>query len=637
MRKFSALLVLTAGFTFAQGIYLGPARKIITGTVLPTHCSIGSVFFKSDAAAGSNIYGCTAVDTWTAQAGGGGGATITGTVGEVPIISGASAATGNVAFVANFTALPVPSAPSLTKVGAGTGTTWGYKRVCGMIGGAPLALGSDSSAAATISGNATLDGTHSITITIPTLTAPETSCDVYRTTAGGTPNTTGLIGNAASGMTLSDTGLPIIQPFSYEPSADYSTGIGSSIPFLNNNGDSQFGSMAHASELSERYLNTTAYGLGVYGDNHTQGFKPTFVVNMIGNDDTLPATTAVIDFQSYQTATTGPVVRIRGDLSGTSSNVTGDIEGLEIRLLTRNFSDITGSVVGINNLINQVESADSIEAYYTAPTVIYGAVNSYRSYYASGPTLSGGSLNEFEAFYSTDLAGSSANPYYSWFGSRGAGVCKEDNGFNAVGQSICRVYNPQALQYTPGNPIFERTVYGQFNSNVAEIGTEAGGSGTERNLKLIGQEVHIGQPSNIATTTFVGAGLDDGYYNGRFSSTTATYCAIIDGTGTPDTFKWGTNGACDNGATTVAITGANQALSNGVVIKFAATTGHTATNKWSVVATGATDNANFDSTGILKTAGYKSSDGSAGISCSVPALGATITVKNGLITALTGC
>jgi hypothetical protein len=52
----------------------GPARKVIGGTTLPATCAVGDVFFKTDAAAGSNIYGCTGVNTWTVQAGGGGGA-----------------------------------------------------------------------------------------------------------------------------------------------------------------------------------------------------------------------------------------------------------------------------------------------------------------------------------------------------------------------------------------------------------------------------------------------------------------------------------------------------------------------------------------------------------------------------------
>jgi hypothetical protein len=43
-----------------------------TGTVLPAACSVGQMFFKTDATAGLNLYACTAVNVWTVQGGGGG-------------------------------------------------------------------------------------------------------------------------------------------------------------------------------------------------------------------------------------------------------------------------------------------------------------------------------------------------------------------------------------------------------------------------------------------------------------------------------------------------------------------------------------------------------------------------------------
>ena len=37
------------------------------GTVLPSTCSVGQTYFKTDASAGQNFYGCTASDVWTVQ------------------------------------------------------------------------------------------------------------------------------------------------------------------------------------------------------------------------------------------------------------------------------------------------------------------------------------------------------------------------------------------------------------------------------------------------------------------------------------------------------------------------------------------------------------------------------------------
>lgn len=87
----------------------------------------------------------------------------------------------------------------------------------------------------------------------------------------------------------------------------------------------------------------------------------------------------------------------------------------------------------------------------------------------------------------------------------------------------------------------------------------------------------------IGEITYVGAGLDDMSNGGEFTGDADIEFEVeIDGTGTPDTFKWSKDGV--EQATLVAITGSDQTLSDGVTIKFEATTGHTATNTWTFTA-----------------------------------------------------
>ena len=52
-------------------------RPFQTGTALPATCAVGNVFFKTNATAGSNVYGCTATNTWAVESGGGSGNPIT--------------------------------------------------------------------------------------------------------------------------------------------------------------------------------------------------------------------------------------------------------------------------------------------------------------------------------------------------------------------------------------------------------------------------------------------------------------------------------------------------------------------------------------------------------------------------------
>ena len=46
-------------------------RPLKTGISLPGTCSTGEMFFKTDAAAGQNLYGCASANSWVQQAGGG--------------------------------------------------------------------------------------------------------------------------------------------------------------------------------------------------------------------------------------------------------------------------------------------------------------------------------------------------------------------------------------------------------------------------------------------------------------------------------------------------------------------------------------------------------------------------------------
>jgi hypothetical protein len=83
---------------------------------------------------------------------------------------------------------------------------------------------------------------------------------------------------------------------------------------------------------------------------------------------------------------------------------------------------------------------------------------------------------------------------------------------------------------------------------------------------------------------FSGTGLNDAENGGRYSGSTgsAHYVITISETGAPDHFQWWKDGGALSPA--IAITGAPQEMSDGVTIKFKATTGHTANDSWAIVA-----------------------------------------------------
>ena len=85
--------------------------------------------------------------------------------------------------------------------------------------------------------------------------------------------------------------------------------------------------------------------------------------------------------------------------------------------------------------------------------------------------------------------------------------------------------------------------------------------------------------SAVGDPAFTGSGLDD-LSTGGNPTTGKSYKVEIDGTGTPDTFKWSDDGGTTWNATGVSITGNAQSLSAGVTITFGATTGHTLGDYW---------------------------------------------------------
>lgn len=90
---------------------------------------------------------------------------------------------------------------------------------------------------------------------------------------------------------------------------------------------------------------------------------------------------------------------------------------------------------------------------------------------------------------------------------------------------------------------------------------------------------------DVAAAVFTGSGLNDCTSSGTYRGTTdENYEVEIDGTGTPDTFKW--RKGSGSWTTGVNITGSAQAIgTEGVYVTFAATTGHTSTDKWTIAVT----------------------------------------------------
>jgi hypothetical protein len=126
------------------------------------------------------------------------------------------------------------------------------------------------------------------------------------------------------------------------------------------------------------------------------------------------------------------------------------------------------------------------------------------------------------------------------------------------------------------------------------------------NLSVSDNFIYLNQGDAIAPDdiTFTGTGIDDARFMGYFKgTTTTTYYVRIDSTGATDTFEWSKDNFATTEATSVAITGNEQLLDNGIAVEFTATTGHTLGDTWSGTAapndidTGLFSNRNSGTTG----------------------------------------
>jgi hypothetical protein len=113
------------------------------------------------------------------------------------------------------------------------------------------------------------------------------------------------------------------------------------------------------------------------------------------------------------------------------------------------------------------------------------------------------------------------------------------------GDGVVAYYNPLFTKYTPGASNYERIVT-QWNSNVAEIGVEAGGTGTLRSLKLIGNALTQPAPASaIADGSIAASHLH--FYQDEIADTLSV--------------KWKESGGTVH-SLTFGASGANTALSN---------------------------------------------------------------------------
>jgi hypothetical protein len=119
-----------------------PTKPMATGTVLPSTCSAGQMFFLSTAPAGQNLYGCPATNTWSLEGGSG------VTVESAGTVVGASPTLDFTVGTGALYALSIMGGAALIQSSADTGVLESLVRA---QSGSPLLCSSASGSATTYS------------------------------------------------------------------------------------------------------------------------------------------------------------------------------------------------------------------------------------------------------------------------------------------------------------------------------------------------------------------------------------------------------------------------------------------------------------------------------------------------------
>src|ERR1043166_5145141 len=411
------------------------------------------------------------------------------------------------------------SAPTVGQVGAPGANSYGYEAVLR----SPLGTTAGSSETSIATGNATLDGTNYNTVTVQACTGSGISVDVWLTSTD-TGLTLGFLANVACGATFNHQGQngqpDPITGNTTPPTTD--TGSGS---YLNNHSMITGHSAIGGTATPDYYDSISGVG----------GYSVLTLAESLTDNPLGGATNGLLlDFYLAPSSTGAAVSRLALTTPASNSNNVGlssvlttlDHQGsgsVSFSGPTTYFTNQGGgTAVGTGDYINYAQIGGSTTSFYMNAALVTnqsaGTIASLYDYYVYAPQQSGGaSITNNFAYYAEDLTAATigaTNSYLLWLDSPGV--------FRVRGDGIMAYYNPGATapKYTPGAVDFERVVQ-QWTSNVAEIGTEAGGTGTFRTQRIIGKTVEIknNRVASVSTVIFTGSGLDDATSGGTYTGT----------------------------------------------------------------------------------------------------------------------
>lgn len=211
-----------------------------------------------------------------------------------------------------------------------------------------------------------------------------------------------------------------------------------------------------------------------------------------------------VAFLAFNEAVAGVTAadQVYGFYGGASTHLTGaaiSAQGVT-GLYSQSWNAGTGTVSVLTGLFLDIAN--------NGGGIVPEAYGSYLNYANTGTTgayyghrvtsvTGAGTITSIYSFFGNNQD-KGTNNYFLWYDGTGTGA----GVWRVNGLGIVAYYNPAFTTYTPGATNYERIVT-QWNSSVAEIGTEAGGTGTIRALRIVGAATVTGSSFVTSTGTYM--------------------------------------------------------------------------------------------------------------------------------------
>ena len=521
---YSGSMTASAVVNFAGATHTTPSKTGTNATLIATTCGVGETFFVSDAAAGSNWYGCTATNIWTLLGGGSGN-----------VVGPNSSVAGDIPGFADTTGKVLADSYAVVTTVGSPGTNGNIPTEAAVRSAISAAGGGNVNAAGTLTSNLPVIGSGSTSVAVGSVSGNTTT---FVTMASGDAKTSGAPLTWNSSGNAATPSAPVIATYGGTNNAFFQvSGPATSIKtYTFPNSNSTMAALGTAESFTAAQTFTSGNLLLGGATSGTTTLNATAIAS---GTLTLPAITATV-VAAATSATAGQVLQATTTAGSPAwSTATYPLTTTANQIL---YSNATNTVTGLTTANNGVlvTSAGGVPSIgSTLPSAVQSNITALGTIASVGAPfgLSIGGTNANLTASTGGLVYSSASALAILAGTATA------NQIPMSGASAAPVWSTATYPATTtANQLLYSSalnaIAGLATANNGVLVTSAGGvpsisstipSATQDNITRLGTIANVGAPIGL---TFGGSGASLTASNGGVVYSTSSTMAILGSTAT---------------------------------------------------------------------------------------------------------